>query len=65
MDVDIGEIRATVRAVDSGSLLTPEILQAIVRVVMRAVEDKLAHDKRLGSERKITDGVSKERDAED
>jgi len=65
MDVDIGEIRATVRAVDGGSLLTPEILQAIVRVVMRAVEDKLAHDKRLSSERKITDGVSKERDAED
>ena len=64
MDIDIGEIRATVRAVDSKSLLTAEVLQDIIRLVLRAVDDKLAHHKRLDSERKITDGVSKERDSE-
>ena len=65
MDVDIGEIRATVRVVDGQSLLSAEVLQSIVRVVMRAVDDKLAHGKRVDAERKITDGVSKERDRSD
>jgi hypothetical protein len=65
MDVDIGEVNATVHAVDGKSLLSPEVLQSIVRVVMRAVDDKLAHEKRVGAERKITDGVSIERDSAD
>ena len=64
MNVEIGELHATVRAVDGKSLMSPEVLQAIVSAVLRAVDDKLAHEKRLGAERKVTDGVSKERDDE-
>lgn len=64
MDVDIGEIRTTVRAVDGKSLVHDDVVNAIVRVVLRAVDDKLAHEKRVAAERKVTDGVSKERDEE-
>lgn len=64
MDVEIGEIASTVRSVDGGSLLSPEILERIVRAVLKAAEEKRARDRRVDAERRITDGVSAERDAE-
>lgn len=64
MDVEIGEISSTVRAVDGASLLSPEIMQRIVRAVLQAVEDKHSHQARVHAERRITDGVSHERDQE-
>jgi hypothetical protein len=65
MDVDIGEIASTVRTVDGSSLLSPEVMERIVRAVLQAVDEKQARDARVRAERRITDGVSAERDAED
>jgi hypothetical protein len=39
MDVEIGEVVTTVKAIDGNALLTPEILQQIVNAVRRAVQD--------------------------
>lgn len=65
MNVEIGEVVTTVRAFDGTALLTPEVLQQIVNAVLRAVQDDFAHEERLRAERRITGGVSEERDLED
>ena len=65
MDVQIGEVTATVRAVDGSALLSPDVLKQIVQGVMRAVEEREAHTGRLRAERRVTGGVSQERDSEE
>ena len=65
MDVEIGEVVTTVRAIDASALLTPEVLHQIVNVVLRAVRDDHAHDERVRVERRVTGGVAEERDMED
>ena len=64
MDIDIGEIASTVRTVEGSSLLAPELMERIVRAVLLALEEKQTRDARVRAERRITDGVSAERDAE-
>jgi hypothetical protein len=65
MDVEIGEVVTTIRAVDGSTLASPEVLRQIVKVVLRAVEEREAHSKRVNAERRVTGGVSQERDAEE
>lgn len=63
MQVDIGEVSSTVRAVGGESLLSPQILQRIVSAVVQAMRDSAERDERAGAERRITGGVSNEREA--
>ncbi len=65
MEVEIGNVTSTVRAVDGDSLLAPQTLEKIVRAVLQAVNEQEKHHKRAKSERRITGGVSHERDEED
>ena len=65
MDVEIGEVVTTVKAIDGSALLTPDVLQPIVNAVLRAVQDEWAHEERLRIERRITGGVAAEREMED
>jgi hypothetical protein len=65
MDVEIAEVVARVKAVDGSALTSPEVLRQIVAAVMRAVEEREAHMGRLRAERRVTGGVSEERDAEE
>ena len=65
MDVEIGEVTATVKAVDGSALASPDVMQHIVKAVMRAVDDHGAHSARVRAERRVTGGVAQERDAED
>ena len=60
MDVQIGDVTSTVRAVDSDSLLAPQTMEKIVRVVLQAVRDQEAHGKRVRAEQRVTGGVSQE-----
>jgi hypothetical protein len=65
MDVEIGEVVTTVKAIDGSALLTRDVLQQIVNAVVRAVKDGQAHDERVRLERRVTGGVADERDMED
>jgi len=64
MDVEIGQLTSTVRAVDGQALLTPRVMQAIVRTVTEATKDNEAREQRAEAERRVTGGVSQERDEE-
>jgi hypothetical protein len=65
MEVHIGDIMSTVRTVDSDSLLTPQVLERIVRAVLEAVGHKEAHAKRVRAENRITGGVRQELEEEE
>jgi len=65
MDVEIGEVLATVKAADATALLSPDVLRQIVQAVLRAVEDREAHERRVRAERRVSGGVAMERDEEE
>jgi hypothetical protein len=60
MDVEIMDLSSTMQAVDSNSLLSPQQMEKIVRVVLQAVNDQEAHRLRVRAEQRITSGVSHE-----
>lgn len=60
MEVNIAEIVSTVHAVDSDSLLTPQTLEKIVRVVIEAVREQEEHSIRVRAEQRVTSGVRQE-----
>jgi len=64
MDVQIGEVVSTVRAVDGDSLLSPQAMDKIVRLVLQAVRDQEEHRKRVRAEQRITSGVGHEPEEE-
>jgi hypothetical protein len=64
MDVEIGEVKSTVRAVDGNSMLSPRVMEQIVSAVLRAVRDESDHSKRVRAERRVTNGVSHEQAAD-
>ena len=65
MEVQIGDLASTVRAVDGDSLLTPQTLEKIVRAVLEAVNGQEAHAKRVRAETRVTGGVAHEMEEED
>ncbi|HWX65693.1 MAG TPA: hypothetical protein VNZ27_04610 [Rhodanobacter sp.] len=64
MEVEIGEVSSTVHTVDSELPLSAQAMQRLVHAVSTAVRDSHAHQKRSEEERRVTGGVSAERDAE-
>ena len=56
MDVHIDDIISTVRTVDGEALLSPQIMQQIVRTVLQAVRQDQAHGERVRVERSFTVG---------
>ncbi len=64
MDVQIDELTSTVRAVDSHALLSPALIERLVAAVAAAIKERDEHDKRAHAERRVTGGVSDERDEE-
>jgi hypothetical protein len=65
MDVEIGEVVTTIKAVDGSALASPDVMRQIVKAVLRGVEDQQAHAGRVRAERRVTGGVAEERDQED
>lgn len=60
MEVEISELKSTIRAVDGDSLLSPQTMEKILRLVLQAVHDHEAHQQRAQAERRVTGGVSQE-----
>jgi hypothetical protein len=65
MDTHIGSVQSTIRAVDGGSLLSPEMMERIVRAVLQAVEDQAERRRRIESERRVTPGAAYELEREE
>lgn len=62
--VDIGEVSSTTRALDGEALLSKPTLDRIVAAVVNAMRESGERGERAADERRITGGVSAERDAE-
>lgn len=58
MDVHIGEMNSTVQMTDSQALLSPQILEQIVRVVLQRVNEDDSHRERAEDERRLRPGVT-------
>ena len=58
MDVHIEEMTSTVRATDSQSLLSPQVLEQIVRVVLARVREADSHRERVDDEKQLRPRVS-------
>jgi hypothetical protein len=53
MDVHIGEVNSTVRATDADALLSPQVLERIVKAVLERMREEHAHEKRIADERRL------------
>ena len=62
MEVEIGDLESTVRAVDGDVLLSPSTLEQIVRIVLQAVDDRDAHRSRVRDEVRVSTGINHDLD---
>jgi hypothetical protein len=60
MEVNIGEVNSTVRAMDSRSLLSVEVLECIVRAVMERLREEEGYRQRTEAERRLSPGIGTE-----
>ncbi|HEY6245737.1 MAG TPA: hypothetical protein VIX17_17425 [Pyrinomonadaceae bacterium] len=58
MEVEISDLRSTVRAIDGEALLSPSTLESIVRVVLQAIDEREAHRSRVRDEERISTGIN-------
>jgi hypothetical protein len=64
MQVHINEIASTVRTVEGSAVLSPAQMQEIIRLVLKAIEERDAHNQRVNAERRVTSGVRDEMEGE-
>ena len=50
--------RLNLRATDSASLLSPEVLERIVRAVLERVREEETHRQRVDAERRLSPGIA-------
>ena len=62
MEVEIGDLKSTVRAVDGDAFLSPPTLERIIRIVLQAVDDRDAHLRRVRDEERISTGINHDLD---
>lgn len=53
MDVHIGEMNSTVRATDTQALLSPQLLNQIVKAVLERLGAEQERERRIANERSI------------
>lgn len=57
MDVNIEEVASTMHVTDGDAVLSPRTLRTIVNAVMRALDERESHDRRVRAEQCISGGV--------
>jgi hypothetical protein len=62
MDVEIGNISGTVRAVDGAGLLNPKTVEAIVAAVLAALDKRKRDEAQAKADTKVTRGVAAEQE---
>lgn len=58
MDVHINEVSSCVNVTDSQALLSPQVIQQILRLAREHIRAEIDHDRRVESERRLQQGVS-------
>ena len=61
MDVRINEVSSRVNVTDSQAMLSPQVIQQLLRLARESVRDELEHDRRVEAERSLQQGVSEPR----
>ncbi len=64
MQVQIEELSSTVKAMDGETMLSPQVMERILRVVLQAIEERERHQSRVRAEQRVTAGVSQELEEE-
>jgi hypothetical protein len=59
MDVQIGEVNASVKMTESQSMLSPRLLELIVQAVTQRIRQQTGHDERAGQERTLKTSVTR------
>jgi hypothetical protein len=59
MEIQIGEMNSTVRATDSAALLSPQLLEVIVRATLARLQEIKAQEKSTEADRHLRQGVFK------
>ncbi len=57
MDVQIDEMQSTIRVTDSAALLSPQLLEAIVRATSARLRELMAQEKRSDADRQLNDRI--------
>lgn len=57
MSVYIGKMNSTVQATDTQALLSPQLLDQIVKAVLERMREEHAHEQRIADERSISSSV--------
>jgi hypothetical protein len=60
MSVEIGEIISNVHVMDGDSIITPQMMSKINQLILRMIEERENHQKRVRAEQRISGGVSQE-----
>lgn len=53
MDVHVDEMNSTVRATDAQTLLSPQMLEQIIKAVLERLREEQAYERRVADERDI------------
>jgi hypothetical protein len=60
MDVEIGEIHSEVRVADEGALVSPHIKRILMQELMKQLDDRADHARRVRRERDVNAGRTTE-----
>ncbi len=58
MDVHINEVSSRVNVTDSQAMLSPQVIQQILRLAREHIREELDHQRRVDAERRLQQGVS-------
>jgi hypothetical protein len=60
MHVEVGELVSNVQVMDEDSILTPQMMSKISQLILKVIEERENHQKRVRAEQRVTGGVSQE-----
>ncbi len=58
MDVRINEVSSRVNVTDSQAMLSPQVIEQILRLAREHIREEVDHDRRVEAERRLQQGVS-------
>ena len=60
MHVEVGELVSNVHVMDGDSILTPQMISKVSQLILKVIEERENHQKRVRAEQRVSSGVSAE-----